>query len=198
MFSLATQGLEGQSVILEPIAQSHVPGLYEVGQDSADWAYLPIPGLTSLAAAEHWVEQALALRERGEQIAFVLTHPRDGRVMGSSRYLNIRAQHRGVEIGYSWLGKAFQRTAVNTEAKFLLLQHAFEHAGALRVEFKTDSRNLRSQRALERLGAQKEGIHRRHMIAQGGYIRDSVFYSITDLDWPEVKRRLTLKMKVPT
>ena len=115
--------------------------------------------------------------------------------MGSSRYLNIRPRDHGLEIGYTWLGREFQRTAVNTEAKYLLLENAFDVIGAHRVELKTDLRNLRSQKAIERLGAQKEGVLRRHMVTQGGYVRDSVCYSITDLDWPRVRVPLAAKLQ---
>lgn len=188
------QKLAGEHVALEPIQMSHVEGLFEIGQHREDWAYLPIPGFSSKEGVKKWVEQALVLAERGLHFTFVLTHPLSGQVMGSTRYLNIRERDHGLEIGYTWLGRAYQRTAANTEAKYLLLQNAFETIGAYRVELKTDLRNTRSQRAIERLGAQREGVLRRHMIAQGDHIRDSVCYSITDLDWPEIKKRLESKL----
>ncbi len=114
------------------------------------------------------------------------------KVVGSTRYLNIRPQHRALEIGWTWLGREWQRTSANTETKLLLLTHAFEKLGAVRVEFKTDGRNLRSQRALERIGATMEGVLRQHMIVQGNYRRDSVYFSVIDRDWPTVKERLQL------
>lgn len=184
----------GEHVILEPIAMSHIDGLFEIGQQMDDWAYLPIPGFCSRQEAEKWVGQALGLAERGLHFTFVLVHPSSGQLMGSTRYLNIRERDHGLEIGYTWLGEAYQRTAANTEAKYLLLKNAFESIGAHRVEFKTDLRNIRSQNAIERLGAQREGVFRRHMVAQGGHIRDSVYYSITDLDWPQVKKGLEDKL----
>lgn len=188
--------LRGRAVTLEPVSRTHVSGLFEIGQTEDDWAYLPIPGFASLSGAEQWVQQALALAERGLHYTFVLLDPQSGQVMGSTRYLNIRARDHGLEIGYTWLGKQFQQTAVNTEAKYLLLRHAFETVGAYRVEFKTDLRNVRSQRAIERIGAKREGVFRRHMIAQGGHVRDSVYYSVTDLDWPQVRAGLEEKLVV--
>lgn len=189
--------LVGNHVILEPIAESHVDGVFEIGQEKDDWTYLPIPGFTHREDAAQWVQQALALAARGLHVTFVLVHAPTGRAIGSTRYLNILERDHGLEIGYTWLAKGHQRTAANTEAKYLLLRHAFESIGAYRVELKTDLRNVRAQRAIERIGAQREGVLRRHMVAQGGYIRDSVYYSITDLDWPRVKRLLEGKLREP-
>ena len=112
--------------------------------------------------------------------------------LADTRHLNIRPEHRSLEIGWTWLGQEWQRTGMNTEAKLLLLTHAFERLGCVRVEFKTDARNLRSQRALERIGATPEGVMRNHMIVQGNYVRDSVYFSVIDRDWPAVRERLTL------
>mgnify|MGYP005847193921 CR=1 FL=1 len=140
------------------------------------------------------MQQALELARREMHYTYVLAEPSSGVLMGSTRYLNVRPRDHGLEIGYTWLGRDYQRTAVNTEAKYLLLTHAFEVLGAFRVELKTDARNLRSQKAIERLGAQKEGVLRRHMVVQDGFVRDSVMYSITDLDWPDVKKGLMEKL----
>jgi RimJ/RimL family protein N-acetyltransferase len=120
----------------------------------------------------------------------VAIHLESGRVAGATRYLNIVPQDRGLEIGGTWYGPEFQRTVVNTECKYLLLSHAFERLGCIRVQLKTDLRNERSQRAIERIGAVKEGVLRNHMILPDGRIRHSVFYSILDTEWPEVKNRL--------
>ena len=193
-FAVHYDRLVGQHVRLEPIDRSHVPGLFHIGQNTEDWQYLPIPGFQSIRDAEEWVGQALHLAETGQQYAYVLIDPLHQSVMGSSRYLNVRPKHRGVEIGYSWLGTEFQRTPVNTEAKLLMLKHAFEVMGAIRVELKTDSRNLRSQLAIERIGATKEGVLRNHMIAQNNYRRDSIMYSITDDEWPEIKSSLKQRL----
>lgn len=189
------QVLAGRHVRLEPVAEEHAEGLLQVGRNTDDWAYLPIPGFACIADSEKWVRQALGLAESGQHFTFVLVDPESEQIMGSSRYLNIRPRDRGLEIGYTWLGREFQRTAVNTEAKYLLLKNAFDVIGAHRVELKTDLRNIRSQQAIERLGAKKEGVLRRHMVAQGGYVRDSVCYSITDLDWPHVQRSLEARLQ---
>jgi len=197
-FKVEPVTLAGEHVRLEPLSLAHVEGLFAIGQQREDWAYLPVPGLCAAADARQWVEQALQLAERGAQCPFVLVHPASGRPMGSTRFMNIRERDRGLEIGYSWLGRDYQRTAVNTEAKYLLLSHAFDALDALRVELKTDLRNLRSQRAIERLGARREGVFRRHMLAQDGHVRDSVYYSITDLDWPGVRAGLQSRLQHTT
>jgi RimJ/RimL family protein N-acetyltransferase len=134
-----------------------------------------------------WVLDILS--HKGD-LPFVAVHLASGRVAGATRYLNIIPKDRGLEIGGTWYGPEFQRTAVNTECKYLLLQHAFETLGAIRVQLKTDSRNIRSQKAIERIGGVKEGVLRNHMILPDGVIRHSVFYSILDLEWEEVKKRL--------
>lgn len=186
--------LQGAHVVLEPISEIHIDGLYAVGQEAEDWVYLPVSAFRQRQDAERWVRQALGLAETGEHITFVMVHPATQEPMGSTRFLNIRARDHGLEIGYTWLGRRYQRSAVNTEAKYLLLRHAFEVIGAYRVELKTDLRNERSQKAIERIGARKEGVFRRHMVVQDGLVRDSVYYSITDLDWPSVKRSLEAKL----
>jgi RimJ/RimL family protein N-acetyltransferase len=186
--------LEGQHVRLEPLSEAHVDGLFGIGQRQEDWAYMPTGAFASREDAEQWVQQALDLALTRLHYTYVLVEPASGALMGSTRYLNMRPRDHGLEIGYTWLGRDYQRTAVNTEAKYLLLRHAFEVLGAIRVELKTDARNQRSQKAIERLGAQKEGQLRRHMVVQDGYVRDSVLYSITDLDWPRVKKSLGQKL----
>jgi len=182
--------LDGQHVLLEPLSLVHAPGLFAIGQRTEDWQYLPRGGFVDLDDTIEWVQQAQEIMARGEQLAYVLLDPATHAPLGSSRYLNIRSRDHGLEIGWTWLGHDAQRTAVNTEAKFLLLRQAFEDFGAYRVELKTDARNLRSQAAIERIGAKKEGIFRRHMLAQHGFVRDTVYYSIIDTEWPEVKNRL--------
>lgn len=186
--------LEGRYVRLEPLSQDHVDGLFAIGQQQDDWAYLPTGAFTSRVDCAQWVEQALDFARKELHYPYVLVEPASGMLMGSTRYLNVRPRDHGLEIGYTWLGRDYQRTAVNTEAKFLLLRHAFETLGALRVELKTDARNSRSQKAIERLGAKKEGVLRRHMVVQDGYVRDSVMFSITDLEWPDVRAGLLEKL----
>jgi RimJ/RimL family protein N-acetyltransferase len=180
--------LQGEGVRLEPLQAAHANGLYNRGRTAADWRYLPRPCFIDLADARQWIDEANA----PDQLAFAIVETGRDKVVGSTRYLNIRPEHRSLEIGWTWLGQEWQRTVINTEAKLLLLSHAFERLACVRVEFKTDARNLRSQRALERIGATREGVMRNHMIVQGGYVRDSVYFSVTDADWPGVKERLTL------
>lgn len=184
--------LEGELVALEPLAQSHAQGLYNRGRDSTDWAFMPRGCFVDLADTRHWIDNALAAPD---QLPFAIVERGKNRVAGSTRYLSIRREHRSLEIGWTWLGQEWQRTGVNTEAKWLLLQHAFERLGCIRVEFKTDARNLRSQRALERIGATREGVLRKHMIVQDDFARDSVYFSVTDDEWPEVQERLQRLMQ---
>jgi RimJ/RimL family protein N-acetyltransferase len=182
--------LTGRVVRLEPLSEAHAPDLAAVGQDAAIWAYMPYAPVRSEADMRALVRDLLARQARGTDLAFAVVHLATGRAIGASRYLNIEPAHRGLEIGGSWYGRAYQRTAVNTEAKYLLLSHAFDQLACLRVQFKSDVRNERSQRAIERLGAVREGVLRHHMIMPDGHVRDSVFYSILAEEWPGVKARL--------
>ena len=187
--------LEGIHVRLEPLARRHAEDLFEIGRDESIWAYMPRPVLKSVQDTQAMIDQALDVAATGSQIPFAIVDRRRGRAVGSTRYLDIRRPDRGIEIGWTWLGTAFQRTALNTEGKLLLLTHAFEDQGAVRVQLKTDLRNERSQRAIERLGAVREGVLRKHIILWNGFIRDTVYYSILDSEWPEVKRRLERLIK---
>lgn len=179
--------LSGESVRLEPLGQKHAQGLYNRGRHAPDWQYMPRACFIDLADARQWIDEAL---DTPGHLPFAIVERGKGRAVGSTRFLNIRPEHRSVEIGWTWLGQEWQRTAINTEAKLLLLTHAFERWRCIRVELKTDSRNERSQRAIERIGAVREGILRNHMIVQGGHYRNSVYFSITDAEWPAVKARL--------
>lgn len=181
--------LTGDSVRLEPLCQKHAQGLYNRGRSQADWAYMPRACFIDQADVRQWIDEAL---ETPGQQAFAIIETAKNKVVGSTRYLNIRPEHRSLEIGWTWLGQEWQRTGVNTEVKLLLLTHAFERLGCVRVEFKTDGRNKRSQQALERIGATREGVLRKHMIVQGDYRRDSVYFSVIDDEWPQVKERLQL------
>ena len=179
--------LQGKNVRLEPLSQDHAQGLYNRGRVAADWIYMPRSCFIDMPDTRQWVDEALVA---AAQIPFAIVETMKDRVVGSTRYLNIRSDHRSLEIGWTWLGQDWQRTEVNTEVKFLLLSHAFERLGCLRVEFKTDARNERSQRALERIGAIREGVLRNHMIVQNNYVRDSVYFSVIDNEWLDVKERL--------
>jgi RimJ/RimL family protein N-acetyltransferase len=141
-----------------------------------------------------WVRELLSRQALGTDLPFAVVHLESGRAIGSTRYLDIQRQHRGLEIGGTWYGLAYQRTAVNTECKYLLLKHAFEGLGCIRVQLKTDLRNERSQRAIERIGAVREGVLRNHMLLPDGHFRHSVFYSIIASEWPAVKARLEEKL----
>jgi N-acetyltransferase len=182
--------LTGRVVRLEPLSPAHVPELAEAGKDAAIWEHMVYGDLTTEPAMRAWVELMLAWQKRGTDLPFAVIHLGSRRAAGATRYLNIERLHRGLEIGGTWYGVAYQRTAVNTECKYLLLRHAFEDLGCVRVQFKTDLHNVRSQNAIERLGAVKEGVLRNHMIRPDGTLRDSVYYSIIDREWPEVKARL--------
>ncbi|MEM9257428.1 MAG: GNAT family protein [Pseudomonadota bacterium] len=179
--------LGGDIVRLEPLCQDHAQGLYNRGQVQGDWRYMPRRSFVDLADTRQWIDEALA---SPGHVPFAIVELGKGRAVGSTRYLNIRPEHRGLEIVWTWLGSQWQRTGVNTESKLLLLSHAFERLGCFRVEFKTDLRNERSQAAIERIGAIREGVLRKHMLVQDNVARDSVYYSITDDEWPDVKFRL--------
>jgi RimJ/RimL family protein N-acetyltransferase len=182
--------LEGSHVRLEPLARRHAEDLFEVGQDETIWPYMSRPPLKSVEDARAWIDQALEVTATDTQIPFAIIERASGKAIGSTRYMDIRRNDRGLEIGWTWIGTVFQRTAMNTECKYLLLRHAFEDLGAVRVQLKTDLRNARSQRAIERLGAVREGVLRKHMVQWDGFIRDTVYYSVIESEWPGVKRRL--------
>ena len=182
--------LTGRYVRLEPLTEEHVPGLAKIGVGQSFWHFMLYGDMSSEDDMRNWVKDMLARAGKGADMPFVVVHLESGRLAGATRYLNIMPKDRGLEIGGTWYGTEFQRTVVNTECKYLLLKHAFETLQAIRVQLKTDSRNERSQRAIERLGGVKEGVLRNHMIMPDGYIRHSVFYSIIDSEWPAVKKRL--------
>ena len=186
--------LTGNVVRLEPLQRGHAECLFRAAQDPTIWSYMPYNPSPSLDAMDAWLTDALELQAQRSQVPFVITRLATGEVVGSTRYLTIVPHDRGLEIGGTWLARAVQRTPVNTECKYLLLRHAFETLKAIRVQFKTDSRNLTSQRAIERLGASKEGVLRNHMIMPDGYYRHSVYYSILDTEWPTVKANLEAKL----
>jgi N-acetyltransferase len=182
--------LEGRTVRLEPLGLRHAEQLFDEGVEKSIWTYMPVGGFADLASAKAWIEKALRAQEAGTDLPFAIVLRETNRAVGSTRYMDIRPEHRGLEIGSTWLSPDYQRTGVNTEAKYLLLTHAFETLGAHRVQLKTDARNTRSQRAIERIGATLEGRHRRHMVMWDGHVRDTVYYSVLDTEWPSVKGRL--------
>jgi RimJ/RimL family protein N-acetyltransferase len=167
----------------------HVPGLTDVGLDAEIWRWMPISVQTP-GEMRALVEQALADASDGSQVPFATIDKTSNRVVGSTRYLNIDGANRRLEIGWTWISPRWQRSAINTEAKLLMLRHAFDTLGALRVEFKTDSLNERSREALLGIGAIEEGTLRNHMIAQGGRRRHSTYYSVIVDEGPRVKQQL--------
>jgi len=185
--------LEGRHVRLEPLAKAHLEGLAEVGLDEELWRWIPTAVRTREEMAAY-IETALQEQERGVSLPFAILEKATGRAIGSSRYGNIDRTHHRVEIGWTWVAREWQRTAMNTEAKYLLLKHAFESLGCVRVELKTDSLNEKSRAAILRIGAKEEGIFRNHMITASGRIRHSAYYSIIDSEWPAVKARLEAKL----
>ena len=182
--------LTGKHARLEPMTLEHVERLAEIGVGHDFWDFMVYGKMENAEDMRGWVTDILSRAEKGTDLPFVAVHLASGRVAGATRYLNIMPNDCGLEVGGTWYGVEFQRTAVNTECKYLLFRHAFETLGAIRVQLKTDSRNERSQRAIERIGAVKEGVLRNHMILPDGVIRHSVFYSILDTEWGGVKKRL--------
>jgi len=185
--------LEGQYVRLEPLAKAHMAGLAEVGLEEELWRWIPTRVRTREEMAAY-IETALNEQEQGVALPFAIVEKATGRAIGSTRYGNIDRTHHRVEIGWTWVARERQRTAMNTEAKYLLLRHAFETLGCVRVELKTDSLNERSRAAILRIGALEEGTFRNHMITASGRIRHTVYFSIIDSEWPAVKARLKAKL----
>lgn len=189
-FTVSPVVLKGHGVRLEPLTLHHAEGLFSIGQEQQDWLYMPRAAFQSIDDTRQWIEEAQYLAEKAEHISFTIIDTRSNRIAGSSRFLSIRPPHRGLEIGYTWLGREFQRSHINSAAKLCLLSHVFETLKALRVELKCDSRNERSQIAITRLGATREGVFRKHMVVRNDFVRDSVYFSIIDSDWPNIKRML--------
>jgi RimJ/RimL family protein N-acetyltransferase len=182
--------LTGRYVRLEPLSLDHAPGLWAVGHDADIWRFMPYGPIDSLDRMKWWIGEMLRRQAAGDDLPFAVIDLANGQPIGATRYMTIERANRSLEIGGTWYGKAFQRTAANTESKYLLLRHAFETLGCVRVQFRTDLRNERSQRAIERLGAVREAVFRKHLLMPDGYQRSSVFYSIIDDEWPAVKARL--------
>lgn len=184
--------LEGRVVRLEPLATEHEEALWLASRDPRTWRWLTIVQPQEREDWSAWMEQALRAAEAGTEIPLVTT--RDGEVVGSTRFLALRPEHRSVEIGWTWLHPSAWGTGANVEAKLLQMRHAFETWGCRRVELKTDALNERSRGALEALGATFEGVHRKHMLVRGGENRDSAWYSVVDDEWPAVQARLESRL----
>jgi len=182
--------LEGCSVRLEPLTEAHAPALAAVGCDDRIWQFMVYGRIHTEDDMCRWVRNMLNGQAAGTDLPFAVIHLASGRVAGATRYMEIRPTHRSLEIGGTWYGLEYQHTIVNTESKYLLLRYAFETLGTIRVQFKADIRNERSWRAIERIGAKREGILRNHYILPDGVKRDSAFFSIIESEWPGVKERL--------
>ncbi len=176
--------------------QTHWEGLCEVGLDDELWRWT-LAHVRTREEMRAYLEVALKGQTEGTILPFAILAKQSAQVVGSTRFGNIDRENRRVEIGWTWIGRRWQRTVVNTETKYLMLRHAFESLGCVRVELKTDILNQTSRRAILRLGAKEEGILRRHMITDSGRIRDTVYYSIIDVEWAEVKVRLEAKLATP-
>jgi RimJ/RimL family protein N-acetyltransferase len=182
--------LEGRHVRLEPLNLArHWDGLRAVGLEPELWRFTSAL-VREAADLRRYFEKAVDERDRGVAVPFVTVHRASGRVAGSTRFGSIVPEHKRVEIGWTWLGSEFQRTALNTEAKYLMLRHAFETWGCMRVELKTSSTNLKSQAAMRRLGLVEEGLFRKWMFNENGSPRDTVWFSCVDDEWPAMKARL--------
>ena len=181
--------LTGRHVRLEPLRAEHVPALARVGLAPELWRWIPVP-VTTPDEMHRYVATALDEQQRGVSLPFAIVDATSDEVIGSTRFGAIEPKHRRVEIGWTWLAVSHQRSAANTEAKRLLLGHAFEVLGAMRVELKTDALNEKSRNAIRRIGATEEGIFRKHLITASGRVRDTVYHSIIECEWPEVRRRL--------
>jgi RimJ/RimL family protein N-acetyltransferase len=189
--------LKGRWLTLEPIDERHAPGIFEAMRDDDVCRYLAWDPPTSLDETLALVREAQAAMARGQSIVYAQVWNATGRAIGSTRLLDVRPDDRQVEIGATFLAREFWRTPANTESKYLFLRHCFEALGCLRVALKTDGRNVRSQQAIARLGAVREGALRRHMRVKG-YHRDTVYFSILDDEWPSVKARLEAALARPT
>lgn len=186
--------LDGRHVRLVPLKAAHAAALWESGRDPEIFRWYLTPPFTQLADVEQWVADALYVQDGGSEVTWVTVRKSDGKVVGSTRFLDIRRSHRSLEIGSTWLSREAQRTVINTEAKLLQLTHAFEQHGAVRVQLKTDRRNEASRRAIARLGAVEEGLLRNYQTRYDGYVRDTVMFSLTAAEWPEARIRLEARL----
>ncbi|MGK5508287.1 GNAT family N-acetyltransferase [Brevibacillus formosus] len=183
--------LKGKLVRLEPLRMAHVDGIWKAGAFEEIWPHMSVT-IRTREDAQAFILQALENEQAQIELPFVIIRQADEQIIGSTRFLGIAKKDRGLEIGFTWLTPSVWKTGVNTECKWLLLRHCFEQLGCIRVQLKTDSRNLNSQRAIARIGGIREGVLRNHMVMPDGYIRDSVYFSILDREWPEAKQKLQL------
>jgi N-acetyltransferase len=187
--------LYGNVVRLEPSTINHVPALVAAGKEESIWKYMVYGNLSNLNNMGKWMDELLDLQAARTDLPFTVIHKDSGKIIGATRFLEMRPSHRSLEIGGTWYTPEYQGTAVNPECKYLLLKYAFEKLDCIRVQFKVDQRNKHSIHAVERLGAVREGVLRNHMVLPDGTIRDSVYFSILDREWPDVKNRLEDRLK---
>jgi N-acetyltransferase len=188
-----TARLEGSLVLLEPLGREHADGLWEAAQAPEIWTWLARIG-TSREYFDRWLAMTLEAAERGEEGPFAIRERRSKRLVGSSRYMAVRPADRALEVGWTWFHPSVWRTGVNVETKLLMLGHAFEALGCVRVELKTDARNERSRRAMAALPAKFEGVMRKHMIVPDVGQRDSAYFSVVDDEWPDVRANLERRL----
>jgi N-acetyltransferase len=194
---MTVDALEGAVVRLEALRREHADLLWDAARDGAEDTFRWMPyRMNTSEDFQRYVDKAFAEQERGESIVFATLERRSGRVAGSTRFMNIDRANKRVEIGSTWLAAPFRRTAINTEAKYLMLRHAFEAWRCNRVELKTDVLNERSRTAILRIGAREEGTLRKHVVTWTGRVRDTVYFSVLDSEWPEVKARLEARLAV--
>jgi RimJ/RimL family protein N-acetyltransferase len=186
--------LSGRLVTVEPLEPAHAEGLWAAAQDAAIWEWTHARVGASREAFDSWLEAALAEKRDGVSMPFAVTLLLDGTLVGSTRYMTLRPEHGGLEIGHTWMASRVWGTGANAETKLLLLEHAFETLGCMRVEFKTNAKNERARAALAALPARFEGISAKHMLVQDGAVRDSAWYAITDDTWPEVQAALRSRL----
>ena len=190
---IAPVTLEGEYAILEPLEIGHADALAEATQDGELW-HLWYTAVPAPDTARSYIDGALAMREQQGALPFAVRQRSTGRIVGSTRYFNVEAAHRRLEIGYTWYARSVQRSALNTECKLLLLGHAFDVLGCIAVEFRTHWMNHRSREAIARLGAKQDGVLRSHQIGADGVLRDTVVFSIIAPEWPTVRRHLLYKL----
>lgn len=183
--------LKGDQVCIVPMDRKHLEGLCKIGQNQSIWEHLP-ETITTKNCMETFINNALMQKEKGIEFPFVIISLKTDEVIGTTRFMNISKNNKGLEIGWTWLTPEVWGTSVNIECKYLLLKYCFENMNLRRVQFKTDERNIRSQKAIEKIGGTREGTLRNHMIRKDGSFRNSVFYSIIDSEWPSVRKKLEL------
>jgi N-acetyltransferase len=185
--------LEGVHVRLEPLSESHLDSLCAVGLDPELWKWIPLQVLDRDQMIRY-IRSALSDQEKGISIPFATVDRKSAQVVGSTRFMNIEIPNKRVEIGATWIARPWQRSPINTEAKYLMMRHAFETLGCNRVEWKTDALNTQSRNAILRLGATQEGVFRQHIVTWSGRLRDTVYFSVIAPEWPGVKKSLEARM----